>query len=74
MVTDGNQLRQVNALLLVLHIWFDEGDRAQTALSMKLSTEMKIMVMTVFGAVSDNGGVRSCTKNGEDNKNGGKTE
>lgn len=32
------------------------------------------MVMTVFGAVSDNGGVRSCTKNGEDNKNGGKTE
>lgn len=68
MVTDGNQLRQVNALLFVLHIWFNEGDRAQTALSMKLSTEMKIMVMTVFGTVGDNGGVRSCTKNG------GKTE
>ena len=72
---DGNQLRQVNALLFVLHIWLNEGDRAQTALSMKMSTEMKIMViMMVFGAVSDNGGVRNCSKNGKDNKNGGKTE
>ena len=74
-VTDGNQLRQVNALLFVLHIWLNESDRAQTALSMEMSTEMKIMViMMVFGAVSDNGGVRNCSKNGKDNKNGGKTE
>ena len=59
----------------VLHIWLNESDRAQTALSMKMSTEMKIMViMMVFGAVSDNGGVRNCSKNGKDNKNGGKTE
>ena len=39
----------------VLHIWLNEGDRAQTALS-----------MMVFGTVSDDGGVRNCSKNGKD--------
>ena len=51
----------------VLHIWLNEGDRAQTALSIKMSTEMKIMVtMMEFGTVSDDGGVRNCSKNGKD--------
>ena len=69
--TDGNQLRIVNAPSFVLHIWLNEGDRAQTALSMKMSTEMKIMVtIMVFGTVSDNRGVRNCSKNGKDNNNG----
>ena len=75
MFTDGNQLRQVNAPSFILHIWLNEGDRAQTALSMKMSTEMKIMVtMMVFGTISDNRGVRNCSKNGKDNNNGSKNK
>ena len=71
--TNGNQLRIVNAPSFVLHIWLNEGDRAQTALSIKMSTKMKIMVtMMVFGTVGDNGGVRNCSKNGKDKNNGGK--
>lgn len=73
--TDGNQLRQVNVPSFVLRRVMNEGNRAQTALSMKMSTTMKIMVtMMVSGAVSDNGGVRDCTKGGKDNKDGGKNE
>ena len=45
--TDGNQLRIVNAPSFVLHIWLNEGDRAQTALSIKMSMKMKIMVTGV---------------------------
>ena len=72
--TDGNQLRQVNVPSFVLRRVMNEGNRAQTALSMKMSTTMKIMVsMMVFGAVSDNGGVRDCTKGGKDNKMVAKT-
>ena len=51
----------------------NEGDRAQTALPMKTSTTMKIMVtMMVFCAVSDNGSVRNCTKGDKDNNDGDK--
>lgn len=72
--TDGNQLRQVNVPSFVLRRVMNEGNRAQTALSMKMSTTIKIMVsMMVFGAVNDNGGVRDCTKGGKDNKMVAKT-
>ena len=71
--TDGNQLRQVDAPSFVLHKGLNKGGRAQTALSMKMSTTVKIMVtMMVFGVVSDNGSVCNCSKVGKDNNDGGK--
>lgn len=72
--TDGNQLRQVNAPSFVLQKGMNESDRAQTALSMKMSTTMKLIVtMMVFGAVRDTGGMRNCSKNGKNYKDGGKS-
>lgn len=74
MFTDGNQLRQVNAPSFVLQKGMNESDRAQTALSMKMSTTMKLIVtMMVFGAVRDTGGMRNCSKNGKNYKDGGKS-